>query len=87
MCGELGELPLFKTSLYVQIPSVCVIVAGALGPVEKDCCKTSLFSWKDLALLVSKKKPNIKSFFSKEEICQLSPLNKCENEKKIVVYS
>ena len=42
-------------------------------------------SLKDLALMVSKKKLMLK-FFSNEEICQLSPLNMCEREKKSGIF-
>ena len=37
-------------------------------------------SLKDLALMVSEENPTL-IFFSNEEICQLSPLNKCENKE------
>ena len=37
-------------------------------------------SFKDLALMVSDKKPTLK-FFSNKEVCQISPLNMCKNQK------
>ena len=40
-------------------------------------------SLKDLASIVSGKKDNILKFFSKETICQLSPLNIRNNNKKL----
>ena len=45
-------------------------------------------SLKDLALMVSKKKPKSKFFFfSNKEICPLSPLNMCKNQKQWFIYN
>ena len=41
-------------------------------------------SLKDLAYMVSKKKAKVK-VFSNKEICQLSPLNMCENKKSCYI--
>ena len=45
-----------------------------------------MLNFKDLALMVPKKKSTLKVFFSNEEICQLSLLNICKNQKQWYIH-